>query len=282
MDAVTAVDDGTAVTVEERWTYVHAARKKPYLHPVLTPSGHCLTRVEPEDHPWHRGIWFTIKHVDGDNFWEEMPPYGVLRHDGPPSVDGDTVSGALTWTRPDRETVAMTEHRSLAHVDLGGDAYGIDVEIVLTPMADTVLDRTEFTTWGGYGGLSLRGRPDWTDTRLLLADSSEHQRLLGVPSTWCDLSGTVDAASGATGGIAFLDHPGNPRHPVPWYGSTRAATYGDEGWSNFLNAAFLFHEPLGAPAGDPLRFRYRLAVHDGIWDHARAAAAYDQWVTTDG
>ena len=32
-----------------------------------------------------------------------------------------------------------------------------------------VLDRTPFTTWGGYGGLAFRGAGDWTDTRILLA-----------------------------------------------------------------------------------------------------------------
>jgi hypothetical protein len=78
--------------------------------------------------------------------------------------------------------------------------------------------------------------------------------------------------------VAILDHPGNPRHPVPWYGSTRAATYGDEGWSNFLNAAFLWDEPLRVGAGKPLRFAYRVLVHDGAWDADRIAAAYADWV----
>ncbi len=48
---------------------------------------HVLTRDAPDDHPWHHGLWFTIKFVDEDNFWEEMAPYGVLRHDGPPEVE---------------------------------------------------------------------------------------------------------------------------------------------------------------------------------------------------
>ena len=98
-----------------------------------------------------------------------------------------------------------------------------------------MLDRTPFTTWGGYSGLALRGRPDWTDTRFLVADGTAHDRVLGMPSPWCDLSGHVD---GTTAGVLVLDGPSNPRHPVPWYGSTKADTYGDEGWSNFVNAAF--------------------------------------------
>ena len=75
------------------------------------------------------------------------------------------------------------------------------------------------------------------------------------------------------------DHgPGNPRHPVPWYGSTRAATYGDEGWSNFLNAAFLWDAALAVAGGATLPFRYRVVVHDGSWTADRCAEAWERWV----
>jgi hypothetical protein len=254
------------VTETDRWTYEAGHRKRPHVHPLRAPSGATLTRDAPEDHPWHHGLWFTIKYVDEENFWEEVPPYGVLRHVTPTTVH---------WIRPDRETVAIVEERRIAEVDLADDAYALDWDISLVPQSDVVLDRTEFTTWGGYGGLALRGRPDWTDTRLLLADGGSHERVLGVPSPWCDLSGRVD---GGEAGVLLLDHPTNTRHPVPWYGSTRAATYGDEGWSNFLNAAFLWDGALEVPAGSSLDLRYRVVVHDGTWARDRCAEAWAAWV----
>jgi hypothetical protein len=247
------------------WTYNADHRKRPNVHPLTSPSGAVLSRDAPEDHPWHHGLWFTIKFVNGENFWEEYDAYGVLRHMTPTTVH---------WIRPDRSTVVMVDERTLEHVDLGPDAYAIDWSVTLTPEVDVVLDRTEFTTWGGYGGLALRGRGDWTDTRLMLADGSTHERVLGRPSEWCDLSGTVD---GGDAGVLILDHPSNPRFAVPWYGSTKAATYGDEGWSNFLNAAFLWGAPLEVPARTPLAFRYRVVVHDGAWDVGRCAAEWDRW-----
>ena len=252
------------------WTYECAARKRPFLHPVATPSGKVLTRNAPEDHPWHHGLWFTIKFVNEENFWEEYDAYGVLRHQGEPTVEGDTVHGTLHWIRPDRETVALVEDRTFAHVPLGDDAYAIDLDTSLTVAVDTTFDRTPFTTWGGYGGLALRGAGDWSDTRLLLADGSEQERVLGERGAWCDLSSEV-------GGIAMLDHPENARFPTPWYGSTRAATYGDEGWSNFLNAAFLWDEPLAVAEGETLRVRHRVIVHDGAWDQERVEAAHQEW-----
>lgn len=233
-----------------------------------------LTRDAPDDHPWHHGLWFTIKFVNGENFWEEYDDYGVLRHDGAPTVGLDDgcveVSGAVRWIRPDRETVVIDETRTLTHRPLQDGAYAIDFETTLTPRAEVVLDRTPFTTWGGYGGLTLRGNDQWTDTRLLLADGDSHQQVHGRPARWCDLSS-------ASGGMSMLDHPQNPRFPVPWYGSTRADTYG-EGWANFVNAAFLWDEAMALAAGEPLRLRYRLLVHDGEWSQPAIEAQYQAFV----
>ena len=253
----------------ELWTYNRDHRKRPHVHPLTTPGGVTLTRDAPEDHPWHHGLWFTIKFVNEENFWEEYDAYGVLRH-----VDDTTVH----WIRPDRETVVIVDERTLTHVDLGtDDAYAIDWDIMLTPQVDVILDRTEFTTWGGYGGLALRGRGDWTDTRLLLGDGTEHERLLGEEGDWLDLSGEIEDGEA---GVLLLHHPTNLRHPVPWYASTKAATYGDEGWSNFVNAAFLWHSALEWPAHTPLSFRFRIVVHDGTWDTARCQREWERY--TDG
>jgi hypothetical protein len=251
--------------VADLWTYRADHRKRPHVHPLRSPSGHTLTRDAPPDHPWHHGLWFTIKYVNGENFWEEVDAYGVLRHVGATTVH---------WIRPDRQTVVIVDDRTLTHVPLDDDAYAIDWAITLTPRIDVVLDRTEFTTWGGYGGLTLRGREDWTDTRLLLADGTTHERLLGTPSDWLDISGTVEDGEA---GVLLLHHLDNPRHPVPWYASTRADTYGDDGWSNFVNAAFLWDEPLAWPAAVPLALRFRIVVHDGAWDVARCAAEWTRW-----
>lgn len=251
---------------DRAWTYVADHRRKPHVHPLATPAGHVLTTVEPDDHPWQRGLWFAVKYVDDDNFWEELAPYGVLRH-----VEQTIVH----WVRPDRETVAIVEDRHLAHVTLdalGDRAYAIDWTTTLVPATDTVLDRTEYTTWGGYGGLALRGRSDWSDTRITLDDGSRHERVVDVAGRWLDITGSVD---GVTAGVTILDHPGNLRHPVPWYASTRAGPgYGD-GWANFVNAAFLFRAPLSLEAGVPLSLRYRIVIHDGDVD----TRTIDRWWT---
>ena len=267
-----------------RWTYVWDHPRKPHLHPVATPSGLVLTQVEPPDHPWQRGVWFVVKFVDGDNFWEEGDPkgWGTQRHATPPHVAGGVVEGELDWIRPDGATVAVREHRRLRHVELAEDAYAIDWESTLRAPADVVLDRTPYNgLWGGYSGLAFRGRSDWGDTRLLLDDGEARDRVAPQRSRWCDLSGPAAGSAAAgpdgepAGGLCVLDHPDNPEHPVPFYAACRAGPGYGEGWANTLYPAFLWDGLRRLPAGEPLRFRYRLAVHDGLWDADRCAAAWE-------
>lgn len=267
------------LVVAGSWTYWWGHRRHPCVHPLATPAGRVLTVDAPDDHPWHHGVWCTIKYVDDDNFWEEVPPYGVQRHDGPPEVSAPRpgtlqIRGALRWIRPDRTTVAIDEERTLTHVPIDEHAYALDVIVVLVPRSDVVLDRTPFTTWGGYGGLTLRGRPDWVDTTLRTDDGAVHEVLHGTRSRWCALSGTID---GAAVGAAMFDHPANVRHPSPWYASTRADTYGDHGWSNFANAALLWDEPLALSAGEAMHLAYRIVVHDGERSADQLGADWHAW-----
>ncbi|HEX5613810.1 MAG TPA: PmoA family protein [Acidimicrobiia bacterium] len=244
------------------WSYA-TAPPKPHVHPLRAPDGVVLTRDETPDHPWQRGLWFAVKFVNGENFWEELDPFGVQR---PGSAD------VVEWVRPDGDVV-ITEHRTLRHVERSDGAYAIDWTTVLTPRVEVLLDRTPFTTWGGYGGLAFRGAGDWADTRLLLDDGVETDAVIGTPSRWCDLSSRER-------GVTFLDHPDNPRHPVPWYGNVRNPLYFTDEWTNFVNAAFLFHEPLTIPARESFTFRYRVIVHAGSGDVASIDRAWGSWAAT--
>ncbi len=235
------------------WTPVWASRR-PHVHPLRTPLGRVLTVDAPADHPWHHGLWSTIKFVNGENYWEEYGEFGVLVTRDV-RVDGDTTTAAIEWFAPDGHAIAMRETRTLRHVELSGGAYAIDWTFSLEPTVDCELDRTPFTTWGGYGGLTLRGAPDWSDTELIVAGAPPTARVLGDRAPWCAL--VSDAAT-----VAILDHPANVGYPTPWYASTRAATYGD-GWANFLNAAFLWNGPERVAAGDTLARRHLVIVADG-------------------
>lgn len=268
--AVELLDAGRAV----RWRYVYAGKPKPFMHPLCTPAGHCVTLLEPHDHVWHRGLWYTIKFVNGDNFWEEKDVWGAQRLRVPPAIEHDAL-GAIRvrhdseWVEP-AGAVVIDESRVIDYAPLSDDAYRLDWTLRVTPALDVLLDRTPFTTWGGYGGLTLRGSRGWEKSRLLFDDGTTHERPTPKASAWCDLSGTFDGGRDQTGGVAILDHPGNPRHPTNWYGKS--------GERHYMNAAFLFSEPMAVAAGQSLCQRYRVIVHDGLWDASRLRMEFDRYV----
>jgi hypothetical protein len=250
------------VPAVQRWKCVWDA-PRPYVHPLRTPAGTIVSTDAPADHPWHHALWSTVKFVNGVNFWEEYGEFGLLRTTDVRDVHHGQ-RATIEWTRPDGE-IAAREVRTIVEVAIDEMAYALDWEFVITPTVDTTFDRTPYDEaqgWGGYSGLTLRGAPDFADTRLLLADGSEHQTVRGTHSAFC-------AIEGPNRGVVLADHPANERFPTAWYASTRGATYGD-GWANFVNAAFRWDEPMRVAAGKTFRRRHFVVVHDGAWDVRRA------------
>jgi hypothetical protein len=243
-------------------TYLDVGTAKPFFHPVTTPSGRCLTRARPPDHPWHLGLWFAVKFVNTDNFWEEIEPFGRVISRTPGSADA-----VLDWVAPDGGH-PLIEHRTVA-TSLDETATCVDWHVRLTATVDVLLDRTPYNgVWGGYGGLAFRGAGDWSDTSLVLAsESTPTERVVGAPARWCLLSSEE-------AGVLLLDHPANLRHPTPWYGSTRNPIYGDLR-SNFVNAAFLFDGPLILGPGTTLDIRHRVLVRDGRFTRAECESRWE-------
>ncbi|MBK5288390.1 MAG: PmoA family protein [Acidimicrobiia bacterium] len=166
---------------------------RPYVHPLTSPAGAVLSVEAPGDHPWHHALWFTIKFVNGENFWEEYGEFGTLRTtqvDETPVAD-NSVTATIEWVAPDGESIRLHETRSIRTEPIDADSYLIDWSESLTVPVATELDRTPFTTWGGYGGLTLRGAPTWTDTVIRLADGTDRDRCLGDPSPWLSIEGTA-------------------------------------------------------------------------------------------
>jgi hypothetical protein len=155
------------------------------------------------------------------------------------------------------------------------DAIAIDWETALTAERDVTLDRTPYTTWGGYGGLSFRGSRSWLVNRFLLPDGPVDGRPAGQHGAWCEMSGPLDGGANLAAGLAMLDHPDNPRHPTPWYA-------GGAGSGNFLDAALLFDAPMVLSQGETLALRYRVLVHDDIWSADRLREEHARWLAELG
>lgn len=246
-----------------------SALPKPCVHPIATPAGHLLTGFQMSDHVWHRGLWFTIKFINGENFWEENPPaFGSQTSTIEPIASFPSpgvvrIQQQLDWTSAKQGTV-IRERRMLDFVERDGLSY-IDWTCALEAQADLLLDRTPYTTWGGYSGLTFRGSRGLHGASYIIPGGESVKQLIGDRHPWVFLNAGVDGSPGARVSIGLIDHPSNPRAMTPWYGKSSDDYC-------FINAAFLFHEPMRVENGQTLNFRYRICYRDGAW----AADEFDQ------
>jgi len=240
-----------------------AMQPKTYFHPLATVDGEVLTAFEPADHPWHRGLWWSWKFINGVNYWEENPKTQIsdgktelVSVDFKPGGDFSANVALLIHYRLPGQAVLMTEARllSITPPDAEG-CYRIDWQSTFTAGAAALnLGRTPLAhevggkAYGGYAGLSARliQKPEGWSIR-----SSEGkdgmQAAHGQKARWMDFS-----SAGA--GLAICDHPDNLRSPSPWY-------VHDQKPMSFFSPSALYHESLDLAAGKSLTLKYRVLVH---------------------
>ena len=251
-----------------------ARRRRPFVHPLRTPAGHVLTVDAPDDHPWHHGLWFTIKFVNGENFWEEYDEYGVLRHRRaarrrPRSATTTCCRSAATSTGsgPTARRSWCANSGRWTHRRSTRRRYAIDFDTTLVAH-----DRRRARPHAVHhvGRLRRPGRSGGDRTCATPASCSPTARppsgSKACPSPWLDLSGVVD---GATRGVTCHRRARTtPPIPCPGTASTRHDTYGPTattGPTSSTPPSSSTRRRRSAP-GEPLRFRYRIVVHDGDAD----------------
>ena len=251
------------------WKFVHktAPNEKPYFHPLALPDGAPLTWLSPPDHKWHLGMWFSWKYLDGVNYWEPDArtglPAGETRVTDVRVTPGRDFSARIEMTlsyRPrgkDRETLAEKRLIAVGAPDAAG-RYRIDWTSTFTAgAADVVLKGGE--SGGGYAGLSIRLAKATRDWKVIDSAGRQDAEAHGKKARWVAWSGEV--APGGAAGIALFDHPGNVRHPSPWYVAVRRDIP-----FHYFSPALLYSEPLALPAGKGMTLKYRTLIHPGPAD----------------
>ncbi len=259
---------------------------KPFFHPVALPDGRVMTWNSPPDHPWHHGLWFSWKYINGVNYWEPNSQTGkpdgrTIWHD----VHIESLPDQATSIRmnlaygPGESATVLTEDRSIvvSEVDDEGN-YHFDWTCAFTAVAEkVVLDRTPLPdqpggeVYGGYAGLSVRFPQDLTDREATSSagpvEFSPQERYRGR-ATAMDYAGTHGAGPA---GIAICDHPANLNHPSPWY-VIRSAPM------SYYSPAVICYEPHTMQAGESFTLRYRVIVHSGKWNAQRLVEEYQRFV----
>jgi hypothetical protein len=244
---------------------------KPYFHPVALLDGTVLTCLSPRDHPWHRGLWFSWKMLNGVNYWEEDRKTGqsdgrteVVRARVTPHPDySATLLLSLTY-HPANGPPVLTEERKISVSRPDPDArYRIDWQGAFTAgKQDVVLQGG--TAGGGYAGLSVRISQSTKEWRLIDSESRIDtpggpvaKNTHGQKARWADFS-VVDSATGEAAGIAIFQHTSSFRYPTRWHNILN-----DQVPFGYFSPAPLWAEPYTLGAGMTLTVRYRVFVHPG-------------------
>ena len=288
------------------WQFNHLGDGKekgcPYFHPLGTTEGAVLTDRQPADHPWHRGLRFAWKKIDGvAGYWSW--PEGLDRW---PDHNGMTeVTSVHVMSRPDFSArfelvlvyhppgapPVLTEHRviSVSPPDADG-TYRIDWCGEFQAGAEgALLDRTPIPgepggkPWGGYAGLQFRLAPrkelsQWAlrnSVGTTVAHGIDDPRskiraglleLHGKPAKWMRLS--LVFRNGARADVALLDHPDNLRHPSRWHTSSMP---------NELIQTPLFTGPYRLKPHQRLTMRYRILVSSSRLTESAIAAEWEDF-----
>lgn len=285
--------DEVAVAINGKpFTVLHYgfAENKPFLHPLLTPSGKNVLRGfpvaplagDPTDRPHQRGLWMGSEGVTGPeghaDFWENDPLYpsegkGRIVFQKLLEVAGGKEQGRLAfethWISPQKK-VWVIERRTLVFYNQREDCRMFDVTVDLEAAEPITFEDEQ----DGILGLRLSLPFDDHYEGMVVNEAGRKQEdVRGQRSPWLDWTGELDPreykssihGSGEKIGVAVFDHPTNHNYPARW----QVRTNGVYILSPFGGMSFKQFDPTAKDAsyamkrGETLHFRYRILIHPG-------------------
>lgn len=281
-------DDGTSVRAlwrgRELFRYVYrpgdpaAESPRPYFHPVRTLAGDLVTGCRPDDHPWHKGIAWSLPDVGGENFWGgpsyrrgqgyvQLDNNGTVRHEAFAAAragDGTAcLEERLSWVTAAGRTW-FAERRRIAvaawpEASAWSCAFETRMENVSGQPVSFGSPGTEGGDNAGYGGLFWRGPRSFTGGQVLTCDGEGGDELMGWRGPW--LAFRAPGPPPAT--LVFGDWAANPGHPGQWF--VRSTPFA------CVCPAPFFAAERPVPAGSALALRYHVVIADGTPDPAGCA-----------
>lgn len=261
------------------WTLNHdAAEGKPYIHPMAATNGTQFTGLRPEDHPWHRGVWFSWKYINGVNYWEESRETGLSQGRTRLLSTERTVLASqavqidqtLDYAPGANAEAVLAESRKvvLSAPDEAG-VYTVDWSAEFRALTDVKLDRTPIEgepngkSYGGYAGLSVRMNKNMHKGGFINQSGLPDREGHGKASDWV----LYKHESGSS--LLFMDHPDNLNYPAKWY-VVRMPYY---------SPSLLFDAPLELAAGETLSLKYRMVVSPTAISAEAANALSAAWAS---
>jgi hypothetical protein len=194
-----------------------------YIHPAWTPSGMAATEDFPSDHRHQRGIFFAWTKTEfGDrhpDFWNLGAETGAVRSVGVQATAGGAVFGGFKASHEWLDLKAaggakaiLKETWDVRVWNLGGPKAGYWMWDLTSTQRCASESELKFPKYH-YGGLGVRGAPEWMTTCLMLtSEGKDRKNGNETKGRWCEVGG---ASGDKAAGILILGHPQNFRFPEP-------------------------------------------------------------------
>ncbi|MFH5883465.1 ThuA domain-containing protein [Halalkalibaculum sp. DA3122] len=284
--AVHITDDGKSLTLmvddQKVLSYRYATKSPPegvsdlysrsgYIHPLWSPEGEVITRIQPSDHYHHYGIWNPWTRTDFEgreiDFWNLGDGEGTVRHKAIPQIiEGEVFGGFeaflnhvdLTAPTPTGDKVALNEKWEVKvwNADPENDIWLVDFVSTLNPASESPVTIKAYR----YQGFSLRATEKWSDDTATLLTSQGKDKSNGnaTRARWTDINGVSHVG---TSGILFMTHPGNQNFPEQLRIWPTGANGGEENvYFNFNPAQ---EQDWHLEPGNSYNLKYRMMVYDG-------------------
>jgi type 1 glutamine amidotransferase len=260
---------------------------KSYFHPLCVNNS-TLTCVSPTDHPWHLGLWFSWKYINGVNYWEYFDDFkseetgfksaGITKLDKIDIQKNPDFSSEIRLQLkyyPVGGEIVMNEKR---YINISGPAsdgsYFMDNEFIFEAVAsEVILDRTPIEgepggqSWGGYSGLSIRFSQDFTSPEIIVPGNSQNYR----KSAWLYMD--FNTLTGKKAGICILTDTSHTTETTRWYliNDPKTPFY-------YVSPAVLYNGRIVLRKGEKLNLRYRIWILPGRPEKASLISKYEQYL----
>jgi len=200
-------------------------KRSGFIHPLWTPGGQVLSRIQPPDHYHHYGIWgpWTKTHIQGRevDFWNLLKGEGTVKFSGLLSeVTGPVFSGFkalqkhMDFGAKGEDRVAINEVLDVRAWNVGeGNVWLIDYTTTLNTPLDSGIMLDAYRYGGGIG---YRATELWhkDNSSVLTSENKDRLSADGTKARWCLVEGESVSVEGRSG-ILFMGHPANREFPEP-------------------------------------------------------------------
>ena len=255
-------------------------KRSAFIHPLWTPHGQELTRIQPPDHYHHYGIWNPWTHTlfenDTIDFWNIKGKQGTVRFakfnsivNGPVYAEFEALHEHVVFKKDGSEKIALNEWQKIRvyHPAEKNDHYIVDITSTMTCATQSPLLLLAYR----YAGLGWRATAAWdkTNCEVLTSEGKTRKNTDGSKARWCIVQGSLNDDYG---GAVLMSYPANYNHPEPlriW----------DENANNGRGDMFANFSPTKdkdwlLEPGKTYVLKYRLVVFNGKFDKEKAESGW--------